>query len=209
MVATVVLFVGPLVQWALDDADDWRQLVASTRSQMSLIWWRNYVVAPIAEEWAFRACMCPLLRAAGFGFAASVFIPPILFGIAHSHHVFLVLREKGNRSVLSIVLMIAFQVFYTTVFGSMASFYFLTSGSLYGSILSHSFCNMMGFPNIAEAKEHKHKWLLMACYFGGVFSYYFLMVEMYGLQEMLEFLDASVPTISPVIATAKLAGGLK
>jgi hypothetical protein len=36
--------------------------------------------APIAEEFAFRACMCPLLLNAGYSEARVVFCCPLFFG---------------------------------------------------------------------------------------------------------------------------------
>jgi prenyl protein peptidase len=213
LIATVVLFAGPLCQWLLDDPEDWypTQVASSLRrgARMSLVWWRNYIVAPIAEEWAFRACMCPLLRAAGFTFFSCVVIPPLLFGIAHAHHVFLILRDRaGGTKILSVVVTILFQVFYTTVFGMMASFYFLTSGSIFGSILSHAFCNMMGFPDFVEAKNSDRKWLLLCVYVGGVVGYYFLMSSMYDIELMLEFMDSSSPisNLFPAVFGARLKG---
>ena len=37
--------------------------------------------APVAEEFAFRACMCPLLLDAGYSEAAVVFSCPLYFGV--------------------------------------------------------------------------------------------------------------------------------
>jgi prenyl protein peptidase len=192
VLATLVLFLGPLVQWYLSDPDDW-SLTQVSRSlrRAKLIAARNFVVAPICEEWAFRACMCPLLRAAGFSFLQCVVIPPLLFGVAHAHHVVLMLR---GRSLASVVATVVFQVFYTTLFGSMASFFFLVSGSIVGPIISHSFCNMMGFPDMLGAKQHQHKWILFALYLFGLVWFYFLMNYMFDVTIMLEFIDASSPS---------------
>lgn len=210
VVATLVLFLGPLVQWFLSDPDDWSISQVSwslRRARHSLIAIRNYVVAPIAEEWAFRACMCPLLRAAGFSFFQCVMIPPLLFGVAHAHHVVLALRGRG--SLVSVAITVLFQVFYTTLFGAMASFYFLVSGSIFGPIISHSFCNMMGFPDLVGAKQHQHKWILFALYLFGAVWFYFLMDFMFDVSVMLEFIDASTvaPSISPVFAPAQKLQG--
>lgn len=44
-----------------------------------LIWLRNYVVAPISEEFTFRACIIPLLLQC-FQPMTAVFICPVFFG---------------------------------------------------------------------------------------------------------------------------------
>lgn len=55
-------------------------------SVRTLIWWRNQVVAPLSEEWTFRACMLPLLLQC-FTPATAIFVCPLFFGVAHFHHV--------------------------------------------------------------------------------------------------------------------------
>jgi hypothetical protein len=50
-----------------------------------LIWLRNYVIAPISEEFTFRACMLALIIHCTNPLVA-VFICPIFFGAAHLHH---------------------------------------------------------------------------------------------------------------------------
>lgn len=51
----------------------------------TLVWWRNQVVAPLSEEWTFRACMLPLLLQC-FSQTTAYFICPLFFGVAHFHH---------------------------------------------------------------------------------------------------------------------------
>lgn len=182
--ATVVLFCGPLVQMIVDDGlDPWRpQHVWSQlrRNARSLIWWRNYVVAPVAEEWVFRACMIPLLLEAGFSAPSCVLIPPLFFGVAHTHHVLGLMRERGASAAQATVTVL-FQVFYTTLFGAMAAFYFLATGSVFGPMLSHSFCNVMGFPDFADAldAQRPRRALVVASYVAGILGYAALMAVMH------------------------------
>ena len=49
------LFLGPLAHLALDGRLGHR--VREVTSLRTLIQWRNFVVAPLAEEFAFRACV--------------------------------------------------------------------------------------------------------------------------------------------------------
>jgi prenyl protein peptidase len=53
-----------------------------------------------------------------------------------------------------------FQTFYTTLFGWHASFLYLRTASLLPPILSHIFCNIMGFPQLGEQLHNfpRRKW---------------------------------------------------
>ncbi len=44
------------------------------------------------------------------------------------------------------LILLGFQLFYTSLFGSYAGYIFLQTGSLVSATLCHSFCNLMGFP---------------------------------------------------------------
>ena len=47
-----------------------------------------------------------------------------------------------------------FQFAYTTLFGAYCSFLFIRTGSLFPPLVAHSFCNVMGLPQItAEMKR--------------------------------------------------------
>ena len=71
-----MLFSGPLWLSWLD-----RRLAASkARRPWDAALCRNLVVAPLAEEFVFRACMCPLLLKAGWGHGAVVLCCPLFFG---------------------------------------------------------------------------------------------------------------------------------
>ncbi len=192
LLATLCLFAGPLCQSVWEDPEEWtlHHLVTSQAgtSRKRLIWWRNFVVAPLAEEWVFRACMCPLLRLAGFSFGVCVLLPPLLFGLAHAHHVAGVLRERGHVGAAAAVSVMLFQVGYTTVFGSMAAYYFLCSGSVYGAMASHTFCNVMGFPDFAGAWASRRRWVLAAIYVAGMVLFALLMWDMYDFTAEGDFL---------------------
>ena len=185
LVTTIMLFLGPLVQEISSEPEQWypSSLWQSLRHNVhSLIWWRNFVVAPIAEEWVFRACMIPLLSAAGFQFKSLVFLPPLLFGLAHTHHVVSVMRER-QVPLLKAILVVLFQVFYTTVFGAMAAYYFLLSQCIYGAILAHAFCNMMGFPDFQGAWEAPNKRTVVLAYLAGIVIYVVAMSKMTAILD--------------------------
>ena len=165
MVMIMLLFLGPLTHNFLDG--DWSAF--SQHGQGSWIWWRNFVVAPCAEEWVFRACMCPLLYVAGFGRLACSLVPPLFFGIAHTHHVISHISEKGGMTVKQAIVVVMFQLFYTTLFGWLAAFFFLATGSIFGPMAAHSFCNFMGFPDFQGAFTHPTKKIsLIVAYIAGI-----------------------------------------
>lgn len=114
---------------------------------------RDCMIAPIAEELIFRSCIItPFLYSEAFleGRLSVVTISwctPLFFGVAHFHHVFKKIKQ-GDCSIKAALLSTAFQFLYTTIFGAYASFCFIKTGSVFGVILLHSFCNFMGLPSI-------------------------------------------------------------
>jgi prenyl protein peptidase len=92
--------------------------------------------------------MIPLLIP-HFGFVQTVLITPLFFGMAHLHHIIegYCLNEQTLKNLCAMHL---FQFSYTYVFGVYSTFLFLRTGSFFASFLSHTFCNLMGFPNFGE-----------------------------------------------------------
>ncbi|CAI9097758.1 OLC1v1034241C2 [Oldenlandia corymbosa var. corymbosa] len=107
--------------------------------------WRNYIVAPVTEELVFRACMLPLLLCAGFKTYTAIFLCPIFFSLAHLNHMLEFYIHK-DYSLLNASMAVAFQLGYTVVFGSYASFLFVRTGHLISPLVAHMFCNYMGIP---------------------------------------------------------------
>lgn len=158
---TMTLFLGPLVQ-----DTSWSMSLDETIH--SWHWWRNFVCAPIVEEWVFRSCMIAILYRSSFGRASCILLPPLIFGVAHGHHVFSMVRDRG-ASVKQATAMVGFQIFYTTLFGAMASYSLLLTGCIVGPILSHTFCNAMGFPDFQGALDRPR---VMFAYVVGVVGYF-------------------------------------
>jgi len=109
---------------------------------------RNLIAAPICEEVIFRAVVLSLLVAGGFGFRACVLLSPLLFGIAHLHHLMMLVLARGF-SLRRAVLMVSFQLGYTTLFGAYAAALFLRTNHLLGAVLAHAWCNLLGLPDLA------------------------------------------------------------
>ncbi|XP_074416340.1 LOW QUALITY PROTEIN: CAAX prenyl protease 2 [Sinocyclocheilus rhinocerous] len=177
---TMVLFLGPLTQLAIEsprglfhdvkaglNSRSWSKCVKDLR------WLRNQVVAPLTEEFVFRACMIPMLVPCT-GPTAAIFISPLFFGVAHFHHIIEQLRF-GQDTVFEILICAAFQFTYTYVFGVYSAFIFIRTGHLVGPVLCHSFCNQMGFPAIGSVLQHPQRPVILLSYQLGVLLFLILL----------------------------------
>ncbi|CAG4957452.1 unnamed protein product [Colias eurytheme] len=148
LLLTVILFLGPLSMQVFSGA--WRIYIEPmywVSCWQDLVWVRNHIMAPLSEEWVFRACMMPLLLQCLKPMSA-VFIGPILFGIAHFHHV--LEQIKAGCEVKTALIVSCFQFTYTTMFGAYSSYLFLRTRHFVAPLMAHIFCNHMGFPNFAD-----------------------------------------------------------
>ncbi|XP_061920988.1 CAAX prenyl protease 2 [Entelurus aequoreus] len=201
LVLTMILFLGPLTQlamdcpWTLMDGirvafDPWFWTLCFS----DMRWLRNQVVAPLTEELVFRACMLPMLVPCA-GPSTAIFTCPLFFGMAHFHHVIESLRFRRG-SLSGIFFSAAFQFSYAAVFGAYAAFIFVRTGHLVGPVLCHSFCNYMGFPAISSALEHPHRLTVLSSYLLGVLLFLLLLFPLtdpsyYGLPTPVCALAAS------------------
>lgn len=162
-------FIHPLLSPYFDPMDDserWSQI-------------RNIIVAPITEEIVFRGCMMPPLLASGFEPITATFVVPLFFGAAHAHHAVSKLQE-GVKPI-DVAISTAFQFIYTSLFGSYAAYAFLRTGSIPAVILSHTFCNSMGIPDLsflsATGKRysslHEYRVFLVMTYLLGIAAFIF------------------------------------
>ncbi|XP_069036597.1 CAAX prenyl protease 2 [Lepisosteus oculatus] len=199
LLLTMVLFLGPLIQMAMDcpwdfidglkvgiDPRFWALCFSDMR------WLRNQVVAPLTEELVFRACMLPMLVPCA-GPTRAIFTCPLFFGVAHFHHVIELLRFRQG-TVLGIFLSAVFQFSYTAVFGAYTAFIFIRTGHLVGPVLCHSFCNHMGFPALSAALDHPRRLLLLGFYLLGVLLFLLLL---FPLTDPLFYGAAPVCSLAP------------
>lgn len=143
------------------------------------LYFAQFVQAPICEEYVFRSAILSLLVLGQFSFVFCCFASPFIFGIgmsmlidsyaqsmqyhhlshflilsltlspsAHLHHLINLVRSRG-LSISQGSMVVGFQLFYTTLFGSYASFIYLRTGHLLSAILIHTFCNLLGFPSLS------------------------------------------------------------
>lgn len=175
----MILFLGPLSVQILNGF--WRLYAEPMYwlgSVHTLIWWRNHIVAPLSEEWTFRACMLPLLLQC-FTQTTAIFICPLFFGVAHFHHV--VERIKMGMEIKLALFISCFQFAYTTLFGAYAAFLFVKTGHFIAPFIAHSFCNHMGFPELSEVVAYKDplkRAALFSLFVIGLFAWCFLLTPM-------------------------------
>ncbi|XP_060608082.1 CAAX prenyl protease 2-like [Ruditapes philippinarum] len=177
LLLTMVLFAGPLTLHYMDGVF---RLYLEPRywinSLNNSIWLRNHIVAPISEEFIFRACMLPFL-VPQFGEGWSVFICPLFFGVAHLHHMIEKITQN-KEDVKDAFKSSAFQMAFTTVFGAYSAFLFLRTGHFVAPFLAHAFCNHMGFPAFNEVLAYQDKALrrkLIAAFVLGLLAWIYLL----------------------------------
>ncbi|KNE56149.1 hypothetical protein AMAG_01986 [Allomyces macrogynus ATCC 38327] len=180
VVLILLLFLGPLVQMWME-----RELFFQDRMVWDLFWHRmstpmgkrNYAVSPIAEEFVFRACIIFPFYLARIHPTAIILLSPLFFGIAHLHNIYDLYQRNGRtvdalkRAILSTV----FQLMYTTVFGWIASFFYVRTGNIIGPALIHMFCNVMGFPDVGSVHLTRSPRTVWTCYVVGLVLFLALM----------------------------------
>ncbi|KAF9151798.1 CAAX prenyl protease [Linnemannia schmuckeri] len=169
------LFMGPTLMMFLSNelpfqqAFDWTTQRQHIQGLMGL---RNFVVGPISEEFIFRACMVAIVANSGARLPMMIFVLPLVFGIAHINHAYESYVKKGRtrQALMGAAAMAAFQLLYTTLFGWFATFLFLRTSNLIGPCLCHTFCNMMGFPDVTNIQYFGRwkKWLYLTFVVGMV-----------------------------------------
>ncbi|KAH6926009.1 hypothetical protein HPB50_012948 [Hyalomma asiaticum] len=134
-------------------------------------------MAPLSEEFTFRACMLPILVPC-LGHRAAVVICPLFFGVAHFHH--LTERLSRTNNVKLAVMQSVFQFAYTTIFGAYSVYLFLRTGHFVAPFVAHAFCNHMGFPDVSEVFGYKQPrlTLLLLAFFLGLLSWASLLEPM-------------------------------
>lgn len=110
--------------------------------------WRNYVAGPLTEEILFRSASIPLMVLARTTLTKTIFVSPLVFGLAHVHHLYAFKVTNPRVPLGAAVLRSLFQLSYTTLFGAYATFVYLRTGSLVAVFAVHVLCNCMGFPKV-------------------------------------------------------------
>ncbi|KAA0196197.1 Family U48 unassigned peptidase (U48 family) [Fasciolopsis buskii] len=135
-------------------------LLVSVPSNQGWIVVRNLVVAPLAEEFVFRAAVMFHMKSIFRSCQTLCLVSPLFFSLAHFHHVYG--EIKHGKSFQSAVSSAVFQVCYTTVFGIYSGFLMLRTGNVISAILAHSICNCFGLPDPLGAIERgRQRWGLI------------------------------------------------
>lgn len=154
----MILFACSLYELVLVDGE-WRHWSFAAFKEAVFDDWigyRNLVVAPLSEEVVFRSLAIPLFLLANVDQTRIVFVTPLVFGLAHLHHLvdFLQARTPKGRLLPPVAAWIQgicrslFQFTYTSLFGFFAAFVFLRTGNLWAAVLAHTFCNHIGIPRL-------------------------------------------------------------
>ncbi|KAK9731365.1 Type II CAAX prenyl endopeptidase Rce1-like [Popillia japonica] len=158
---TMVLFTGPIYMQRYNgslkmyaDPSYW------TTNIRNLIWLRNHIVAPLAEEFTYRSCMLPILLQC-FSPMTAVFVCPLFFGAGHFHHV--IEKMKKGMKFKHAMMVSCFHCFYTTIFGIYSAYLLLRTGHFASAFIVHAFCNHMGFPEFHELVNYEKKQKILAC----------------------------------------------
>lgn len=117
---------------------------------------RNFVVAPLTEELVFRSCVLAIMRLSEQPKNKMIFLSPLWFGCAHLHRAFEMYDQNGRTSKAAKLALLtsSVQFLYTTFFGWLTAFLFLSTGSVLPCITSHIFCNIMGLPIDSMRKSY-------------------------------------------------------
>ncbi|GKT53543.1 CAAX prenyl protease [Colletotrichum tofieldiae] len=165
---TATLFAAPLYETLLIDGvwEDWRTFDPIVRIWIQWTTWRNIVMetnvdlkGPLTEEMLFRSASVPLLLCARMSLTQTIFLSPVIFGLAHVHHFYEFRITHPKVPLVAAIARSVVQFAYTSLFGAYATFLFLRSGSLLAIVLVHAFCNAMGLPRFWGAVEpywHAH-----------------------------------------------------
>jgi prenyl protein peptidase len=110
-------------------------------------------------------------------------IAPLFFGVAHIHHAVVRLQKASSSSassfrpsVSSVILMTTFQFIYTTLFGAYATYILIRTGSVLAVTVSHSYCNLMGLPDLSfflhpNHPMYRYRVTILTSYLIGVFTF--------------------------------------
>ncbi|KAI0540904.1 CaaX protease [Xylaria digitata] len=147
LLLTAILFSGPLYEHLLVDGG-WRQLFSLYPISRLSEWicWRNIIAGPLTEEVLFRSASVPLMIIAETSVTRTIFLSPVIFGLAHVHHFYEFRVTHPHEPAATGLLRSLLQFTYTSLFGAYATFLFLRTGSLLAIFVVHAFCNTMGLP---------------------------------------------------------------
>ncbi|KAI8830986.1 hypothetical protein BC829DRAFT_120602 [Chytridium lagenaria] len=179
----VALFLGPLLSEYLESELPFQKNSNFKNEFGTLMWIRSIIIGPISEELYFRSYMVPIALSAGYNSSQTTYLLPLVFGFAHFHHGFEIFVRSGKnvKALKMAVLTSAFQFIYTYVFGIFATHILLKTGNVIAPIISHMFCNYMGFPDFSAFANPRNKKnaLIIGAFVCGVALFSFLLPKIF------------------------------
>lgn len=153
-----ILFIGPLLDLAFFSSSDPRHLVQELSRQLNTLeGLRDLVVGPLTEEIIYTSVIIvTLYQVRDISTKTLIFLPPLFFSFAHFHHAYELFTKKTPVHIIGAV--IAFQLFYTFLFGIFTNFVFLRTNNLWSCFFVHSFCNFMGVPKFTVSTTKFAYW---------------------------------------------------
>lgn len=176
LTSTLFLYSGVILNSILDRIHDYQgsftqflgtmvqDLYVSLSGMDKLILFRNLLWGPLTEEWVFRSCIISILLSINVPYSLSlsfiVWITLGIFGIVHIHHYIEYVRSgiPPKLALLNVTVMFL----YTSLFGALLSYFYLSTFSILSIILPHTFCNYMGLPSFSFLHD-KRSSLLIRC----------------------------------------------
>jgi len=176
---TPLLFLGPLfgsyLRQELPFQRNWMWETHVVARYFSVYGLRNYWIGPLTEEIVFRACVLSIYHLSGASSKHMICFAPLTFGLAHIHHAWDTYNRYGRTRLAAqrALVISAFQLCYTTLFGMHVSYLFLRTGSIFSPITAHIWCNTMGIPEIVwELKTFpKYRKVIIAAYLSGIAAF--------------------------------------
>ncbi len=178
---TCFLFLGPIVTKSIKFCSLQHSITYSFLENLDTSHYiyiiRAVVVGPVIEEFIFRGLITSIFRKTGYSRLFTVFGSPWLFGIAHLHSYFNLVKQGNSKT--NAALRSLFQMLYTSLFGFIATFFFLRTGHLLPCILSHSLCNTLGLPDTSFTNKmnslNSYKFAISISYVIGISLFFGLL----------------------------------
>lgn len=164
----MALYVGPIVdylKWSPDISSDFKDLF------LTIYGFRDHIFAPITEEIIYRSLIVTVLQSGSWKSTQIILWSPLLFGIAHIHHGYeLMVHHKLDP--IQVIINGVFQAIYTSLFGMLANHIFIDYASLWGCIIIHSVCNLIGFPSLKVEGLGYYQGIYYCLLVGGSYWFY-------------------------------------
>jgi prenyl protein peptidase len=184
LLLVAILFSGPLLLAYYHQTGTLRRPIVSLNNPIAI---RNLIAAPITEELCFRSGLISFLLASHVSPSRALWLSPAPFALSHVHHVVDLIAHQGWHPADALARCL-FQVMYTTIFGWLAAFFLLRTGHYTALVITHSFCNYMGFPDFCAVANHPRSRQLILAFLGGILGFIVLLKPLtrpmlYGFEE--------------------------